>query len=301
MTTRRPLVLQNGFFAELLDGDTVTAGDSSTQVIAGSGLVGGGSVSNNPQLDVALASNPSGLIYVGDSLGVDGSAQVAADVALASGSSAVVLADFALASGVSALNTATSALASGNAALDLVPTLGGGGAVAEFIAASAVASGYVVGVDDAGRVQSVRTAITDNSNPMSFPSAAVVFESASTSNNSVTYDSTNNRVVIAYVDGGNSSYGTAIVGTVSGTSISFGTAVVFESASTGSISATYDSTNNRVVIAYVDGGNSNYGTAIVGTVSGTSISFGTAVVFESAFSIDISATYDSTNNRVVIA
>jgi hypothetical protein len=130
---------------------------------------------------------------------------------------------------------------------------------------------------------------------------AVVFESATTTNISATYNSTSNRVVIAYQDQGNSNFGTAIVGTVSGTSISFGTAVVFESAATFYISATYDSTNNRVVIAYTDNGNSNRGTAIVGTVSGTSISFGTAVVFESALTLYSSATYDSTNNRVVIA
>jgi hypothetical protein len=40
--------------------------------------------------------------------------------------------------------------------------------------------------------------------------------------------------------------------------------------------------NNKVVIAYKDAGNSDFGTAIVGTVSGTSISFGTPVVFENA-------------------
>jgi len=130
---------------------------------------------------------------------------------------------------------------------------------------------------------------------------AVVFESASSANTSATYDSTNQKVVIAYRDGGNLSYGTAIVGTVSGTSISFGTAVVFESANSTNISATYDSTIQKVVIAYSDGGNSSYGTAIVGTVSGTSISFGTAVVFESASNSYMSATYDSNAQKVVIA
>jgi len=127
------------------------------------------------------------------------------------------------------------------------------------------------------------------------------FESASTGNISTTYDAASQRVVIAYVNTDNSSFGTAIVGTVSGTSISFGTAVVFESASTGNISTTYDAASQRVVIAYTDFGNSNFGTAIVGTVSGTSISFGTAVVFESANTTDISATYDSIVQRVVIA
>ncbi len=128
-----------------------------------------------------------------------------------------------------------------------------------------------------------------------------VFESATTNFISATFDSDENRVVIAYSDDANSSYGTAIVGTVSGTSISFGSATVFESASSNAISATFDSSNNKVVIAYADVGNSTYGTAIVGTVSGTSISFGSASVFESASSQYISATFDSSNNKVVIA
>ncbi len=130
---------------------------------------------------------------------------------------------------------------------------------------------------------------------------AVVFESASCSQISVTFDSSNNKVVIAYRDSGNSGHGTAIVGTVSGTSISFGSAVVFESSSVEYVSATFDSTGNKVVAAYRDSGNSGHGTAVVGTVSGTSISFGTPVVFESAATNYPSATFDSTNNKVVIA
>ena len=135
---------------------------------------------------------------------------------------------------------------------------------------------------------------------ISFGSPAV-FESAQVFHTSATFDSTNNKVVIAYTDTGNSNYGTAVVGTVSGTSISFGSPVVFESANTGHKSATFDSSNSRVVIAYQDNGNSYYGTAIVGTVSGTSISFGSPVVFESASATYLSAVYDSTNGKVVIA
>ena len=40
-----------------------------------------------------------------------------------------------------------------------------------------------------------------------------------------------------------------------------------------------DVEDGRVFIAYRDGGNSNQGTAIIGTVSGTSISFGSETVF----------------------
>ena len=77
-----------------------------------------------------------------------------------------------------------------------------------------------------------------------------------------TYDANAQKVVIAYMDAGNSFYGTAIVGTISGTSISFGSATVFESAAAYEISITYDANAQKVVISYRDGGNSNYGTAI---------------------------------------
>ena len=68
-----------------------------------------------------------------------------------------------------------------------------------------------------------------------------------------------------------------MVGTVSGISISFGTPVVFESGETNFISATYDPDEEKVVIVYTDGGDSDKGKAVVGTVSGTSISFGSLV------------------------
>jgi len=118
---------------------------------------------------------------------------------------------------------------------------------------------------------------------------------------SAAFDSNANKTVITYRDDGNSQYGTAVVGTVSGTSISFGTPVVFEAASTDYIATTFDSNSNKIVIAYRDTANSNYGTAIVGTVSGTSISFGTPVVYNSGNSEYIAITFDSNSNKVVVA
>jgi len=129
----------------------------------------------------------------------------------------------------------------------------------------------------------------------------VVFDSGNSSYILTTFDSTNNKVVIAYQDEDNSWYGTAVVGTVSGTSISFGTPVVFEYAAAGNPSPTFDSSSGKVVIVYYDGGNSYYGTAVVGTVSGTSISFGTPVVYNTANTFASMATYDSTNQKVVIS
>ena len=131
--------------------------------------------------------------------------------------------------------------------------------------------------------------------------SGTVFESAGTGSTAIGYDTSNDKVVIAYQDQGNSNYGTAIVGTVSGTSISFGTAVVYESANIHSQCIVFDSSNNKVVIIYADAGNSDHGTAVVGTVSGTSISFGTPVVFHAGGTSMISAAFDTTANKIVIA
>ena len=129
----------------------------------------------------------------------------------------------------------------------------------------------------------------------------VVFESANSQQTSVTFDSSNNKVVIGYKDTGNSDHGTAIVGTVSGTSISFGSAAVFNAGETSQIVGTFDSSNNKVVLAYRDNGNSDQGTAIVGTVSGTSISFGSEVIFNTANTQGTSAVFDTNTNKVLIS
>ena len=129
----------------------------------------------------------------------------------------------------------------------------------------------------------------------------VVYESANASQNAVVFDSSNNKVAIAFKDGGNSDHGTAIVGTVSGTSISFGSAVVFNAGETSQIVGAFDSSNNKVVLAYRDNGNSDQGTAIVGTVSGTSISFGSEVIFNAANTQGTSAVFDTNANKVLIS
>ncbi len=132
---------------------------------------------------------------------------------------------------------------------------------------------------------------------------AVVFESAQVSLTTPVFDSSNNKIVVAYQDQGNSGAGTAIVGTVdpSDNSISFGSATAFESGNTNnSIGISFDTSANKVVIAFRDNGDSNYGKAIVGTVSGTSISFGTVATFNSATTTYVSIAYDIANNKHVI-
>ena len=135
---------------------------------------------------------------------------------------------------------------------------------------------------------------------ISFGSAAI-FESARITNTCGVFDPDTNKVVIAYTDTGNSSYGTVVVSTVSNTSISFGTPVVFESASTAQMEKiAYDTSANKVVIGYNDGGNSSYGTIIYGTVSGTSISFESPVVFLTENTMFINSIFDPDNDNLVL-
>ena len=88
MATRRPLVLASGVVSELFPGDTVFGAQAGT-LTAGSGLAGGGDLSTNQRVDVSLATAPSGIIFVGNQLGLDGVAQRTADAALASGNAAL--------------------------------------------------------------------------------------------------------------------------------------------------------------------------------------------------------------------
>jgi hypothetical protein len=130
---------------------------------------------------------------------------------------------------------------------------------------------------------------------------AAVFESAAISYISSVYDEVDKKVIISYQNNGNSGYGTVIVGTLNGTVITFGTAQVFESAYTSYISSVYGQTGKKVIISYRDGGNSDYGTLITGTLSGTVITFGTAVVFESANGNSISSVYDQADKKAIIS
>ena len=140
-----------------------------------------------------------------------------------------------------------------------------------------------------------------SNNSISFGSVAT-FHAAEVQNDhfAVTFDSNSNKTVICFTDSFDSGKGKAIVGTVSGTSISFGSAAQFSPHNTTMVGCTFDSNLNKVVAVFKDQTNSDYGTAVVGTVSGTSISFGSTVVFNSDVTSYPKATFDTSNNKVVI-
>ena len=162
-----------------------------------------------------------------------------------------------------------------------------------FVASGTIDNGATVVLNTDGTVGIVtQTALG--------PSAgdATTFVTNQISGMSCVFDTTNNKVVIAYQDQGNSNYGTVVIGTVSGDTISFGTPVVFNSAGTWYTSMSFIP-GGKVVIFYYDNGNSD-GRAIVGTVSGTSISFGTHVQFATSYTEDMGSCYDSSSAKVVV-
>ena len=127
----------------------------------------------------------------------------------------------------------------------------------------------------------------------------VTFHSGTTDYIGACFDSSNNKVVIAYRDNGASNEGEAVVGTVSGTSISFGSTAQFETGNTTFSSPVFDNNSNKVVISFSDQGDSGKGKAVVGTVSGTSISYGTTATFSTGDSQYMGSTFDSNSNKVV--
>ena len=113
------------------------------------------------------------------------------------------------------------------------------------------------------------------------------------------YDSTSQKVVLAYRDNGNGGAGTARVCTISGTSVSFGTAVVFESGQTAHNDTAAG--GGRVVVSYEDDSDTDQGKVVVGVVSGTDITFGSPIEFDPV-DVEYSAiAYDASTGKFVIA
>ena len=212
--------------------------------------------------------------------------------------SGVVNANYVHSAGVNAgVVTATSFIGDSSH----ITNIPAGGASLEATGSGTLSDGSTVIVNTDGTVSVA--AQTGSASPSA--GSNVVMNSASTLWTSATYDSTSNRVVIAYRAYTSSFRLEAVVGEVnpSNNSITFGTPVVVVSNNLSFTSMAYDSTNDRVVITYMDGGNSNYGTAVVGDVdpSNNSITFGTPVVYNSARSDYPTATFDSANGKVVFS
>jgi len=125
-----------------------------------------------------------------------------------------------------------------------------------------------------------------------------VFNSGTTTYISVTNMGVSS-FIISYKDEDNFGIGTSLVANVTGNTISFGSSFIFNNANTEEIS-TSPINNSSFVIAYTDYGNSRNGTAIVGTISGNTISFGSEYVFNTFMTSYISVSMLN-DDRIIIA
>jgi len=115
----------------------------------------------------------------------------------------------------------------------------------------------------------------------------------------ICYDSNAGKVVVFYVVAGNTAL-LCKIGTISGSSISFGSAVDtgYDMTSTKP-KPVFDPSTNKVLLVFADSGNFSNSKALVGTVSGTSISFA-ANPTEMGSIGNPKAVYNSTNSTIVL-
>ena len=119
--------------------------------------------------------------------------------------------------------------------------------------------------------------------------SAVTFETGQTYLNLVNAGValTTSKFIIVFEDASNSSYAKAIVGDVSGTSITFGTAVTYNTANSSKYAVVDKLTDTKVIIAYSETPQGERGRALVATISGTSISFGSQVTYDDGGSLTV--------------
>ncbi len=138
-------------------------------------------------------------------------------------------------------------------------------------AAGALSNGDMVIINADGTVSAIGTQSVSNA-----IGSETVFNTGTSGSrymSSVT-DPSSGKIVLFYQDQSNSEYGTAVVGTISGTTISFGTPSVFNTGATSWINAAYHTASSSIVCFYLDETNNGNCNAVIATVSGTSVSFG---------------------------
>jgi len=193
----------------------------------------------------------------------------------------------------------TDVLAPNGSAANLTNLPAGGNEV-EFIASGTLPNGKPVILKANGQVEVVNESTTSISESIPSGSSAV-FNSGSTNSVSAAFDPyQKNKFLVVYKDAGNSNYGTIILGTVSNNSISFGSELVFYSEASNIFCVVFDpNTSGKFLVTYQK--SNAQGAAKVGTLSGSSISFGSEAVFNAATTSEITATYDpNTANKCVI-
>jgi len=112
------------------------------------------------------------------------------------------------------------------------------------------------------------------------------------------FDEAAGKIVVAFAS---TSEGLVIVGTVSGTSTSWGSTATFNAGSTEEIGVAYSPQQQKCIVLFKDNTNSTYGTAVPITISGTTPTAGTKVVYNSAWTGYNRAAFDHNSGQFVVA
>ena len=187
---------------------------------------------------------------------------------------------------------------------DLFPA--GAGKQVSFVADGAIsAAGKPVILNSAGTVTpisetSVSESIPEGSDTVWF--AAPVSSPYSTANYiDIAFDVSSDKFVMVFADAKVSSYASYIVGSISGSTLTYGTKTVFNSSTVIHPSIAADPAATGVfAIAYNDFAGSSGSFIKVGTLSGTTLSFGSGVNFSTANSYG-ALEFDFTSSTFVLA
>ena len=117
----------------------------------------------------------------------------------------------------------------------------------------------------------------------------------------VVYDTLNNAVICIWQQGaGNTIWARA--GTISGDNMTWGTAAQLSNINTlqGSLDACWDSTNNKVLVAFKNGQNSWYLSGAALSCSGTTLTWGSVVALQSYGASFINLAFDSDEGKALL-
>jgi hypothetical protein len=179
---------------------------------------------------------------------------------------------------------------------DLFPA-GGGNNTIDMVASGALSNGDKVILQSDGTVKVVGL----DSISLALPAASSVqYYSASTGRSFIQTNPYNtSQFVVAYTLGSND-YAYCVVGTVTGTVISFNTPTAFSTVASTITGLTFDKKTSGSFVVAFHTSSTEYGTVIVGNISGSSLTFGTPVVYYSGEATLVAVAFDPTAAGVFV-
>lgn len=168
------------------------------------------------------------------------------------------------------------------------------GASFEATADGAIANGDPCVVNSDGTVSAVAA-----TSQIRNVGSKIEFTANSPDEISMVYDPKSKKVVLVYRDTSDSNKGKAVLGTVNNASISWTAVSTFETNRAYFPSIVYDEEYENFVVAYLDLDDED-GKAFVLSVSGSLMTFGTKLVFDSDQTQGVNAVYDPSARRTVV-